>query len=70
MKVRLTTFVYFRFTLHHVVTVYISTLPVRNAFKKSNINTGNAQDNIDVSLAKTHSNAGVHNSVSRGRDGE
>jgi len=46
------------------------TFPVRTAFKKSNISIGNAQANIDVSLAKTHCNAGVHKSVASGRYGE
>jgi hypothetical protein len=50
-----------------VVTLHIYTFPVRTVINKSNINTGNAQANIDVSLAKTHCNAGVHKSVERGR---
>ena len=56
-NVRLTTFAHLRFTLHHVVTLYICTFPVRTVFKKSYINTGNAQANIELSLAKTHSNS-------------
>ena len=56
-NVRLTTFAHLRFTSHHVVTLYISTFPVRTVFNKSNISTGNSQAYIDVSLAKTHSNA-------------
>ena len=67
LKVRLTTFVHLRFTSHHVDTLHICTFPVGTVFKKPNISTGNAQANIDVSLAKTHSNARVHKSVTRGR---
>jgi len=70
MKVRLKTFVHLRFTLNLVVTVHICTFPVRTVFKKSNINTEYAQANIDVSLAKAHCNAGVHNSVALGRQSE
>ena len=70
LKVRLTTFVHLRFTLQHVVTLYVCIFPVRTVFKQSNISTGNAQANVDVSLAKAHSNAGLHNSVARGRYGE
>ena len=64
---RLTTFVHLRFTLHHVVTLHICTFPVRTLFKQSNVSTEYAQDNVDVSLAKAHCNAGVHKSVARGR---
>jgi len=70
LKVRMTTFVHLRITLHHVVTLHISTFPVRTVFEKSNISTGNEQVNIIVSLAEKHCNAGVHKSVERGRHGE
>ena len=70
LKVRLTTFVHLRFTLHHVVTLYICTFSVRTLLKKSNISTGNEQANIDVLLAKSHCNAGVHKSVERNRHGQ
>ena len=67
MNVRLTTFVHLRFTLHHVVTLYICTFQFRTVFKQSNVSTGNAQASIVMSLAKTHSNAGVQKPVTRGR---
>jgi len=70
LKESLTTFMNLRFTLHHVVTLHICTFRVRTLFKKSNINTGNAKANIDVSLCKVQCSAGLHKSVERGRFGE
>jgi hypothetical protein len=46
------------------------TFPVRTVFMKSNISTGNAQANVDMSPAKTHSNTELHKSVARGCHGE
>jgi hypothetical protein len=67
MNVRLTRSFHLRFTLHHVVTLHICTFPVRAVFRYSNVSTGNAQASIDMSLANTRSNAGVHKSVTPGR---
>ena len=70
LEVSLTTFIHFRFTLNHVVTLHICTFPIRTVFKQSNISTGNSKANIDVSLSKVQCNAGVHKSVEGGRYGE
>ena len=58
----------FRLTQRGHVT-YLN-FPVRTVFLKSNISTGNAQANVDMLPAKTHSNTEVHKSVARGRHGE